>query len=81
MNNAPVADRIESLLDYLSVERVHVGACMSADWGGLVGRLKHRVSTLALVAPHLNQGMPAGVATFSEPTVVIAGDNDDPRLG
>jgi SAM-dependent methyltransferase len=46
---------------------------MSADWGALVGPLKERVSSLALVAPHLNKGVPREVESFEQPTVVIAG--------
>jgi SAM-dependent methyltransferase len=78
VSNPTVAERIDALLDHLSLERVHVGACMSADWGGLVGPLKGRVSTLALVAPHLNKGVPQDVGAFERPTIVIAGDEGPP---
>ena len=66
MGGLTVAERVEALLDHLSLARVHVGACMSADWRGLVGPLKDRVSSLALVAPHLNQGIPAEVEGFRQ---------------
>jgi SAM-dependent methyltransferase len=78
VNSPTVAERIEALLDHLSLDRVHVGACMSADWGGLVGPLKDRVSSLALVAPHLNKGVPQEVESFVQPSVVIAGDDGPP---
>jgi SAM-dependent methyltransferase len=73
-----VAERIEALLDHLSLKRVHAGACMSADWEALVGPLKDRVSTLALVAPHLNKGVPQEVESFEQPTVVVAGGEGPP---
>lgn len=78
MKETTVVERIVTLLDHLSLDRVHVGASMSADWAGLVGPLKDRVATLALVAPHLNKGVPADAATFAQPTMVIAGGDGPP---
>jgi len=69
-----VAQRIEALLDHLSLDKVHLGACMSADWGGVIESLPDRIATLTVVAPHLNKGVPEATATFTTPTMVIAGD-------
>ena len=73
MLDEPAAQRIRAVLDHLSLDRVHVGACMSADWGGLTESATDRIATLTIVAPHLNKGVPAGASTFVPPTLVIAG--------
>jgi hypothetical protein len=52
------ADRVEILLRHLGLERVHVAACMSGDWGALVTKSGDRLCSLTLVAPHLNKGVP-----------------------
>jgi hypothetical protein len=68
------ADRVETLLRHLGLERVHLAACMSGDWGELVAKYAHRVCSLAVVAPHLNKGVPDGLHAFKGPSLVVTGD-------
>jgi hypothetical protein len=49
------ADRVEILLRHFGLERVHVAACMSGDWGDLVTKSADRLCSLTVVAPHLNK--------------------------
>ncbi len=80
MNPQPLstAERIEVLLDRLGVGRLHVAGCMSGDWAGLVERSAQRIRSLTIVAPHLNKGTPAGLAAFTSPVMVVAGDRGAP---
>ena len=68
------ANRIEALLQQLGLERVHVAACMSGDWGELVTKHADCIHSLTVVAPHLNKGTPDGLNAFQSPAMVIAGD-------
>ena len=72
------AQRIEAFLDHLSLGTVHIGACMSADWGGVIELMGDRVATLTVVAPHLNKGVPEAARAFTRPTMVVAGDEGAP---
>ncbi|MCH7778682.1 MAG: methyltransferase domain-containing protein [Gemmatimonadetes bacterium] len=72
------ANRIEALLQQLGLERVHVAACMSGDWGELVTKHADCIHSLTVVAPHLNKGIPDGLNTFQSPAMVIAGDQGAP---
>jgi SAM-dependent methyltransferase len=72
------ADRIESLLRHLGLERVHVAACMSGDWGDLVTKSGDRLCSLTVVSPHLNKGAPDRLHAFTSPSLVIAGDQGAP---
>lgn len=76
--NPSAADRIEKLFRHLGLERVHLGSCMSGDWGELVTRYGHRICSLTVVAPHLNKGVPDGLRGFESPSLVIAGDQGAP---
>ncbi len=72
------ADRVEILLRHLGLERVHVAACMSGDWGELVTKSSHRLCSLTLVAPHLNKGIPDRLRAFTSPALVITGERGAP---
>ncbi len=72
------ANRIKALLQQLGLARVHVGACMSGDWGELVTEHADCIHSLTVVAPHLNKGVPDGVSIFQSPAMVIAGDQGAP---
>ena len=72
------ADRIISLFDALGLQRVHVLACASADWGDLITHHPQRLQSIAVVAPHLNQGIPAAARDFGSPSLVVAGDQGVP---
>jgi SAM-dependent methyltransferase len=72
------ADRIEILLRRFDLERVHVAACMSGDWGGLVTQFGDRITSLTLVVPHLNKGIPDRLHAFGAPSLVITGDQGGP---
>jgi SAM-dependent methyltransferase len=76
--NLSSADRIESLLRHLGLERVHVAACMSGDWGDLVAKSGDRLCSLTVVSPHLNKGVPDRLHAFTSPSLVIAGDQGAP---
>lgn len=78
MSEMSLADRLTAVFDHLSIKQVSVAACMSADWSCLVGPLKRRVANLAVVAPHLNQGVPSEAGGFEKPVMVIAGDEGAP---
>ncbi len=73
-------NRIEALLQQLGLERVHVAACMSGDWGEFVTKHADCIHSLTVVAPHLNQGIPDGLNAFQSPAMVIAGDQGAPAL-
>ena len=45
------ADRVEILLRHFGLERVHVAACMSGDWGDLVTKSSDHLCSLTVVAP------------------------------
>jgi SAM-dependent methyltransferase len=66
------------VLDQLGLEQVHVGACMSGDWGELISKCQDRVRSLTLVAPHLNKGSPDGLDAFRTPVLVVTGDQGAP---
>jgi len=72
------ADRVEILLRHFGLERVHVAACMSGDWGALVTKSGDRLCSLTLVAPHLNKGVPDRLHVFTSPGLVITGDQGAP---
>jgi SAM-dependent methyltransferase len=72
------SDRLETLFDRLGVERAHVLACMSGDWGEFVTRCPGRICSLTVVAPHLNKGVPEALGAFAAPGLVIAGDQGAP---
>ena len=72
------ADRVKALLQQLGLERVHVAACMSSDWGKLVTEHPDCIHSLTVVAPHLNKGIPDGLKAFRSPSMVIAGDQGVP---
>src|SRR5262249_36958047 len=72
------ADRVEILLRQLGLERVHVAACMSGDWGDLVTKSGDRLCSLTVVAPHLNKGVPDRLHAFTSPSLVITGDQGAP---
>lgn len=72
------ADRVGILLDHFGLERVHVAACMSGDWGELVTNFGDRLCSLTLVAPHLNKGIPDRLQAFASPALVITGDQGAP---
>jgi SAM-dependent methyltransferase len=72
------ADRLEIVFDRLGIDRAHVLACMSGDWGGFVTKSAGRVCSLTIVAPHLNKGVPAALAVLTAPGLVIAGDQGAP---
>jgi SAM-dependent methyltransferase len=72
------ADRIKTLLEQLRLPRVHVAACMSGDWGGLVSQQADCIHSLTVVAPHLNKGVPEALETFRSPAMVITGDLGTP---
>lgn len=72
------SNRIRALLQCLGLERVHVAACMSGDWGCLVTDHADCIHSLTLVAPHLNKGTPEGLDKFLAPTLIIAGDQGAP---
>ena len=74
--NLSSADRLETLFHRLGLECAHVLACMSGDWGEFVTRYPARISSLTIVAPHLNKGAPERLDVF--PTLVIAGDQGTP---
>ncbi|MGI9522313.1 MAG: hypothetical protein ACR2PG_11765 [Hyphomicrobiaceae bacterium] len=48
-------------------------ACASADWGDLISHHANRLHSLAIVSPHLNQGIPAAASGADFPSLVIAG--------
>ncbi len=72
------ADRMEILFDHLGLERAHVVACMSGDWGELVTKCANRISSFTVVAPHLNKGIPDSLHAFDSPSLVITGDQGTP---
>ena len=72
------ANRIEALLRHLGLERMHVAACMSGDWGELVTKHADCIQSLTVVAPHLDKGIPDGLNTFQSPAMIIAGDQGAP---
>ncbi len=72
------AIRIKALLQQFGLERVHVAACMSGDWGELVTEHADCIHSLTVVAPHLDTGIPDGLNTFQSPAMVIAGDQGAP---
>jgi ubiquinone/menaquinone biosynthesis C-methylase UbiE len=72
------AERFEILLRHLGLERVHLAACMSGDWGELAVTSGDRLCSLTVVAPHLNKGVPDRLQTFTVPSLVIAGDQGAP---
>src|SRR5262245_1210808 len=72
------ADRVEILLRHFGLERVHVAACMSGDWGDLVTKSADRLCSLTVVAPHLNKGVPDRLHAFTSPSLVITGDQGTP---
>src|SRR5262249_4619872 len=72
------ADRVEILLRHFGLERVHVAACMSGDWGDLVTKSSDRLCSLTVVAPHLNKGVPDRLHAFTCPSLVITGDHGAP---
>ncbi len=72
------AIRIKALLQQFGLERVHVAACMSGDWGELVTEHADCIHSLTVVAPHLDTGIPDGLSTFQSPAMVIAGDQGAP---
>jgi SAM-dependent methyltransferase len=72
------ADRVETVLRHLGLERAHVAACMSADWAGLVATRAGRIASLTVVAPHLNKGVPERAQAFEAPCLVVAGDQGAP---
>jgi SAM-dependent methyltransferase len=78
MAEQSIGERLEALLNHLALDRVHIAACLSSDWGDLVGPLRDRVASLTIVAPHLNKGTPDGAATFDRPIGVIAGAEGAP---
>jgi SAM-dependent methyltransferase len=72
------ADRIKTLLEQLGLARVHVGACMSGDWGELATEHPDCIHSLTVIAPHLNKGVPEALKTFRSPSLVITGDQGAP---
>lgn len=78
MEKSVSAVRVAALLNHLGLDKAHVGACMSGDWGDLLARYAGKIATLTIIAPHLNKGVPAAVAGFPSPTLVIAGDEGAP---
>jgi SAM-dependent methyltransferase len=78
VQDSSICDRLNAVFDHLSIKQAPVAACMSADWSCLVGPASGRVTSLAVVAPHLNQGVPATAGGFKKPVVVIAGDEGAP---
>lgn len=72
------ANRIKELLQQFGLERVHVAACMSGDWGELVTEHADCIHSLTVVAPHLDKGIPDGLNTFQSPAMVITGDQGAP---
>jgi hypothetical protein len=72
------ADRIKTLLEQLRLARVHVGACMSGDWGEFVTQHADCIHSLTVVAPHLNTGVPEALKTFRSPVMVLTGDQGAP---
>ncbi len=73
-----VADRVQALLRHLGLERVHVAACMSGDWGDLVSKCSDRLCSLTVVTPHLNKGIPDRLQEFRVPSLVVTGDQGAP---
>src|SRR6266568_8820584 len=72
------ADRVEILLRHFGLERVHVAACMSGDWGDLVTKSSDRLCSLTVVAPSLNKNVPDRLHAFTSPSLVITGDQGAP---
>jgi len=72
------ADRLKVLFDHLGIERAHVLACMSGDWGDLAITSADCICSLTVVAPHLNKGIPAALGELEAPGLVIAGDQGAP---
>lgn len=75
---ASVSGRIARVLDHLGIGSAHFAACMSGDWGGLVGELAGRVRSLSLVGPHFNKGVPDGLGAFEAPVLVVSGAEGPP---
>ena len=73
-----LAERMEILFGHLGLERAHVVACMSGDWGELVTKCADRICSLTVVAPHLNKGIPDNLHAFESPSLVITGDQGAP---
>ncbi len=72
------ADRIKSLFDHLGLDRAHVAACMSGDWGEFAVTHADRFCSLTVVSPHLNKGIPETLDAFAAPSLVITGDQGSP---
>jgi SAM-dependent methyltransferase len=72
------AVRVEGLLNHLGINRAHVLACMSSDWGELLEAGAARIASLTVVAPHLNKGIPSGIKRFARPALVVSGDQGAP---
>ncbi len=51
-------DRISALLRHFGLERAHVAACMSGDWGDLITSHSKVIESLTLVCPMLSIGIP-----------------------
>jgi SAM-dependent methyltransferase len=72
------ADRVETLLGHLGLQRVHVAACMSGDWRSFITALGDRFCSLTLVNPHLNKGIPDHLDAFRPRCLVVTGDQGAP---
>ncbi|MGI9327148.1 MAG: methyltransferase domain-containing protein [Pseudomonadales bacterium] len=72
------ADRIIKALDELSVRKAHVVGCLSGDWGDLMSHHQDRLSSLTIVAPHLNKGIPQSAESNITPTLIVVGDHGAP---
>ncbi len=69
-------DRISQLLRHFGIERAHVAACMTGDWGDLVTTQSDIVASLTLVSPMRGIETPESLDTF--PVLVISGDQGKP---
>jgi SAM-dependent methyltransferase len=69
-----IGDRLGALLGHLGIERCHVGGCMSGDWGELIAAPGIDVTTLTLICPMLNEGLPDGLEQLQAPTLIVTGD-------
>ena len=75
---ASIGSRLTSLLKALGIKQLHVGACMSGDWGELISAPGIDIASLALICPMLNEGMPDGLGRFRAPSLIVSGDQGPP---
>ena len=71
-------ERISALLRHFGLERAHVAACMSGDWGDLITSYSKVIESLTLVCPMLSIGIPDGLDFLTSPVLVVTGDQGKP---